>query len=467
VARIVVIGGGICGLGAALLLGRDGHDVVVLERDGSEVPDAPLDAWEAWQRKGVAQFRQPHNFMPGMRRLLEAELPDVQQILIDAGASKMDFFNPAPFEANADDDRFWSYTARRPVGEWVFARVTDREPSIEIRRGARVVGLLEGTGRLSGVPHVTGVRTDDGSELSANLVIDATGRGSRSPTWLAALGAAAPAEEQADCGFSYFTRYFHGDIPQRRTPVQTVLGTISVLTLPGDNDTWSVTIFTSSNDVALKRLRDAPTWTKTVRACPAHAHWLEGEPITEVLTMSGVVDRHRDFRVDGAPIATGFVAVADAWACTNPSAGRGMTIGLMHAKLLRDLLRASAEDAVALAIQFHARTESEIAPWYHAQIAADRARFAEMEALRDGGQLSAPTNEATLRATTLFAQMASDPVLYRAALEYIGTLTPLHEVVQRPAVAERIDAMIGRTPPGAPDVVVGGPTRVELLALVR
>jgi len=44
VARIAVIGGDICGLGAALLLGRDGHDVVVLERDGSEVPDAPLDA---------------------------------------------------------------------------------------------------------------------------------------------------------------------------------------------------------------------------------------------------------------------------------------------------------------------------------------------------------------------------------------------------------------------------------------
>ena len=58
--RIVVLGAGICGLASALLLARDGHDVTVLERDPAPVPDSPDDAWEQWERRGVAQFRQAH-----------------------------------------------------------------------------------------------------------------------------------------------------------------------------------------------------------------------------------------------------------------------------------------------------------------------------------------------------------------------------------------------------------------------
>ena len=91
---VLIIGGGICGLGTALLLARDGHDVTLLERDAAPPPDSADDAWVSWPRKGVAQFRQPHNFMPGLRLLLEAELPDVQEALARAGASRFDLVNP-------------------------------------------------------------------------------------------------------------------------------------------------------------------------------------------------------------------------------------------------------------------------------------------------------------------------------------------------------------------------------------
>ena len=83
-----------CGLGAAMLLARDGHDVTVLERDADPVPDSPHDAWENWNRKGVAQFRQPHNLMPGLRLLLESDLPDVQEALRRAGAGRFDLAPP-------------------------------------------------------------------------------------------------------------------------------------------------------------------------------------------------------------------------------------------------------------------------------------------------------------------------------------------------------------------------------------
>jgi 2-polyprenyl-6-methoxyphenol hydroxylase-like FAD-dependent oxidoreductase len=295
-------------------------------------------------------------------------------------------------------------------------------------------------------------------------VVDATGRQSRSPQWLAAIGARPPYEEQEDCGFTYYTRYFSGSIPQRLAGPLMPIGSITLLTLPGDNDTWSVTIFVATGDQALKSLRHDEKWTRVIRACPLHAQWLDGVPSTPVLAMSGIADRYRRFVVDGAPIVTGFVAVADAWACTNPSAGRGLTVGFLQALRLRDALRASGDDPRALVEDFDRRTEAEIAPWYRAQIAVDRARFADMEAHREGRQPTAPNNELAQRITSLLALLAADPDLFRAAMEYIGTITPVQEILDRPEVAQRMavarEAMKSRPPTPVP-----GPNREQLLQL--
>ena len=469
--KVLVIGGGICGLGTALLLARDGHDVTVLERDNDPCPDSPTAAWDTWQRKGVAQFRQPHNFMPGLRRLLEEELPDVQEALRDAGASRYDLLHPLPpsitdAAPRAIDEQLWTYTARRPVGEWVFGRVVERERNITIRRGTRVAGLIAGTQAFDGAPHVEGVRADDGEEFRADLVIDASGRQSHAPAWLQALGARPPYEAQTDSGFMYFTRYFTGpQTPDRRGPTLTALGTISLLTLPGDNSTWSVTAFAAAGDQPLKNLRHAERWTSVVRACPLHAHWTDGEPITDVLAMSGVTDRYRRFVVAGSPVATGLVAVADAWACTNPSAGRGLTIGFIHARLLRDVLRETGGHPLRVAEEFDRRTESEVRPWYDAQFVTDRARYAEMDALREGRTPPAPTDPLCLSIVSLMRAMGADPDLFRAGLEYIGTLAPIQAILNRPDVRERVRAAHERMQHFAPPPVPG-PSRPQLLELV-
>ena len=470
-AKVLVIGAGICGLGAAVLLARDGHDVTVLERDDHPIPDSPVDVWDGWVRKGVAQFRQPHNFMPGLRAILEVELPDIQDALRRAGAARFDLIHPLPpFFADQSprdiDDKLWTYTARRPVGEWVFAKAAQTEPRITMRRGVQVVGFITGASVIQGVPHITGVRTAAGEEVLADIVIDVMGRGSPSARWLAAIGARAPYEEQADCGFTYYTRYFRGNEPQRRGPTLTPCGTISLLTLPGDNETWSVTVFAASDDTALKSLRDADKWSRTVRAFPLHAHWLDGAPISDIAIMSGIVDRYRRYVVDGSPVATGIVALADAWACTNPSAGRGLTVGFIHAVRLRDVLRQTANDSLALAEQFDEVTEAEVTPWYRAQLAMDRFRFAQMRALRDNRELPAPADELTRQCASLFATMAADPDLFRAGLEYVGTITPIQNILRRPEIAERIAvAMAAIRGSGLP--AVPGPTREQLVELAN
>ncbi len=467
---IVIIGGGICGLGTALLLARDGHEVTVLEHDADPTPASLHAAWDRWERKGVVQFRQPHNFMPGLRLLLESELPDVQDALGRAGAYKFDLLNPLPpvFRDRSPrpiDDKLWTLTARRPVGEWVFADIAQREPRVTIRRGAAVAGFLTGPSASDSIPHIVGVRTSDGEELRAELVIDATGRQSRSPQWLAAIGARPPYEEQEDCGFTYYTRYFSGTTPQRRASNLMALGSITLLTLPGDNDTWSVTIFVATGDQPLKTLRHEDRWTRVIGACPLHAHWLDGRPDTPVLAMSGIADRYRRFVVDDVPVATGFVAVADAWACTNPSAGRGLTVGFLQALRLRDALRASGDDPRAFVEEFDRRTEAEITPWYRAQIALDRTRFAEMQAIRENREVPAPDNDLARAIVGLMSLIIADPDLFRAGLEYIGTITPVQQILARPDVVQRMaaarEALKGQPRPPLP-----GPTREQLLQLV-
>jgi 2-polyprenyl-6-methoxyphenol hydroxylase-like FAD-dependent oxidoreductase len=469
-ADVLICGAGICGLGTALLLARDGHDVTVIERDASALPETPQEAWDAWARKGIAQFRQPHNFMPGFRQILETELPDLQDALLRAGASRLDFVSPLPpFLTDRSprpiDDMLWTYTARRPAGEWVFADAARKEPRLTVRRGVRAAGLVAGPSAVAGIPHVVGVRTVTGEELRADIVIDAMGRGSRAPEWLTGVGARPPYEEESDSGFSYYSRYFSGTEPQRVGPFYTVLGTMAVLTLPGDNGSWSITIVTASGDTPLKNLRHADRWTNAIKACPLQAHWLDGTPITDVLAMSGVTDRYRRFVVDGKPVATGFLAVADAWACTSPSAGRGLTVGFKHAVRLRDVLRETRADPRTLPEAFHDRTEAEIAPWYHAQVALERHRAAQNAALREGRVPPPPADELSDLATSLFATMGTDPEVFRAALEYVATITPLQDLFRRPAIAARVrgamDAMRD-----APPVPIPGPDREQLLALV-
>jgi 2-polyprenyl-6-methoxyphenol hydroxylase-like FAD-dependent oxidoreductase len=467
-AKIIVLGGGVCGLASGILLARDGHDVTLLERDPHPLPASPEEAWENWERDGVTQFRQAHFMHPRGTEIIKTELPEVRQELFDAGAAVVDpLARMPPFmsdrEPRPGDERLATATARRTTLEQVFGTVAEREPRLEIRRGVGVAGLLDGAGTK--VPHFRGVRTESGEQLEADLVVDAMGRRSVLPRWLAEEGCAPVHEEAEDSGFSYYSRFFHstdGTMPESYGPLLTPIGSFSILTLPGDADTWSVTLFVASRDQPLKRFRHADTFDAVVRACPAHSQWVAGEPITDVLAMGGLIDRYRRFASDGRPLATGVVAVADAWACTNPSLGRGISLGLAHVVRLRDLVRSELDDPVGFAGAYDEMTERELAPWYRTTVAVDRARIAEMEALRNGLEPPGPRDFKDGLGRALDAAAPHDPDVFRAMLEIVGCLSLPDEVFARPGMVERVVELAEEHPP----VQWPGPGRDDLLRLV-
>jgi flavin-dependent dehydrogenase len=177
--------------------------------------------------------------------------------------------------------------------------------------------------------------------------------------------------------------------------------------------------------------------------------------------MAGIEDRHRDYCPGGSPVATGVVSIGDAWACTNPSLGRGATIGMLHALALRDAMRSNVLDAPGkFSRAFAAATGESVEPWYRSTLSYDRARLAEIEAEMAGEPYDADPVWDVTRALTSAA--GKDGEILRARLRIAGLLQTSDEVLAAPGVFERI-LELGA---GWRDEPTFGPSREELLQTI-
>lgn len=466
--KVVITGGGLVGLCTSMLLAGDGHEVTIVERDSAPPPE-PTDAWSSWERRGVNQFRLAHFFLSQFRTIIEAELPELTNALVAAGAARYNVVENIPDDMKGgprpDDSRFGVITGRRTVIESVTARVAEATPGVTVRRGAAVQRLLTGASARDGVPNAVGVEIEGGERIDADLVIDATGRRSPLPRWIAEAGGAPANEDLDDSGFVYYGRHFaskDGSLPFMFGPLKQDIGSISVLTLPADNGTWSVTIIASSKDSALRTLTDTKKWEAAVRSLPLVAHWLDADPIDDGVTvMAKIEDRIRDFAPDGKPVATGVLAVGDSWSCTNPSLGRGVSIGSMHAVLLRDTLREQKDaDPWELASTWYELTRTEMEPWYRTTLNYDRLRLAEVESIIEGRPFSTDNKE-WITTKTMEAQSMNSPDLLRANLDMGMVLRRADEVVADPAIQDLLAGAEASIE--SPSL---GPTRAELLEAI-
>jgi 2-polyprenyl-6-methoxyphenol hydroxylase-like FAD-dependent oxidoreductase len=205
--RAVVLGASLAGLLAARVLSERYSEVVLLERDELPAGAAP--------RKGTPHAVHPHGLLARGREVLEELFPGFTQTLLDGGALLGDLQRDVAFDAGAR--RF----AARPCGRQALA-VSRLAIEAEVRRrvlarpGVRAVTGVDvlapmhdaARARVTGVRWAVAGEPGTGTHLAADLVVDCTGRASRTPQWLGDWGYAPAQEDKVEIGICYTSAYF-------------------------------------------------------------------------------------------------------------------------------------------------------------------------------------------------------------------------------------------------------------------
>ncbi|MCG6498484.1 NAD(P)/FAD-dependent oxidoreductase [Kitasatospora sp. A2-31] len=454
-ARVAVIGGGISGLGTALMLGRRGHAVTLFEQDARDAGEDLDRDFFGWSRPRVPQAVQPHSFLAPVRTVLRAEAPDVHADLLARGAREyhdFDWFAEHP-PHRAGDEELVTLRTRRIVLEAALTAAVRREPAVDVRLGCRVRALTFGEGRPV---RVTGVQAD-GQTHRADLVVDASGRRSPVPAWLVAAGCRRPVVDSHRAGIAYLCRWYRLRAEGPRDPGQVRTGSAAPFALagvfPSDNDTFAVNIVLSTTDPTRGALTDPAVFEAAARRFPACAAWLDlaPEPRSAVLAMAGLDNRWTSLADADGPVVTGLVNAGDSLVHTNPTLGHGVALGLRAAQYLATHVDRIAVDPA----WYHDWAARTLRPWFDEQVAADRVneqRLAE----------SAPPPDR--RAAALAACAFDDPVVMRARARVRHLLQPADEAYGTEEVDRHVTAWLAARPDFAP--THDGPTREQWDALV-
>ncbi|MGW4891334.1 FAD-dependent oxidoreductase [Kitasatospora sp. NPDC004240] len=429
----IVVGGSIAGLGTALALGTAGYRVVVLESD-PEPPEGDLArAAEGWHRPTAPHASHSHNLTGLGVRVLSEHAPHVLTAVLDAGAELLDLTAAMPPGAShrgrmAGDEDLVALGCRRTTLELALHRAVRDLPGVDIRHRTAVRGLvLDDHGRAAGVV------TDDGRSLTADAVVDATGRRCASRTWLRAAGVPLSEDRLHPSGLAVYTRFYRrrrgGRRPgplNRGNAAGGIWDHYAGFVHLGDDATHSVVLTVLPGDPVVRALRHTAVFDAAVRATPWLAAWADGgEPLTPVRAMRCPPTVLRGAATGGPGAIAGLYLVGDAACVTNPLFGRGMSLALAHSFALGGLLAERHPDDPGLGPAAARRTLRLMKPWYEHSVRADDERSAHWRESVASGRASRGPARQLVPAQASVTQR--DGLAWRGLMRMLMTLAPQEE----------------------------------------
>lgn len=455
----IVIGAGVAGLAATLALASRGAAVTLLERDPVDVGADADASFQKGERNGAPQVHHSHVFLGRLRNLLRQKYPTFLQALMAAGARELGGTDRPPMplrglQHEPGDDELVALGCRRTTFEWVLRQHVLALPDVQLHAGARVVGLL---GTRARTPAIAGVRLQSAAgerPLYAHLVVDASGRRSEAPSWLAELGARPVRETSSPSGIVYYTRYYRlrpgAAEPEPGTaPLAGDLDWVKFAVFPADNRCFSVTLAVPLAEPRLKVLAEAAAFDTLVRSIDGLAPWLDpqlAEPIEvagrAVQAMGGLVNRVRRFVDAEGPVARRFFALGDAVYCTNPLYGRGCTQAFLHAEMMAEAVSKHPGDLARAALQLEREARALLDPFFRASVVADRDAVRRAE----GREPSHWANRLRARffREAVTVALRHDPVVFRAFLRMMNMLETPEQAFSSPEVVLRCLWAMGR-----------------------
>lgn len=377
----VIIGASITGLLMAKVMSQFFKKVILLDRHSAD------SAGQA--SKGVPQGRHAHGLLVKGLDIIEDYFPEITKELINMGADYGDISSTARWFNNGNFHHhsvagFNSLNISRPILESTIRAKVKMITNVEFRLGCQVTSLLSGEDgcRITGVEYHTDSDEQSQEKLTAYMVVDASGRSSRSGNWLKKLGLSAAKKEEVKIKVSYTTCEFKRE-PEHLPGLKSLSIAVTPpnrsggVMLSQEGGRWMVTIGEYLNDRPLKNHQE---FIEKVKAFPTQEIYnliCNAEPISKLQYYKVPSNLRRRYE-NLQHFPEGYLVAGDAICSFNPIYAQGMTVAAMESCALSSCLSQGETD---LARRFFSNVSKILdVPWNIA--VGNDLRFPEIEGKR-------------------------------------------------------------------------------------